>query len=211
MHNQHVRLKAQSKKQNQKSQFFTGQLSVRLTEDTVRSSERAWTEESKSIDYKYQQADAWVLDADSKSTSIGSNLQIALDLSFSNLEDKMPLSNIWVCWVGTNAWWNCLSCSVTVWQAHYLAGIRLLAGTRLGSSWWQAPRLAGTGAWFMLVAGTILGRGLVHVGDRHSTWQEHGTWLGSCWWQAQYSIGERPHRWVDFIKKNFSCSFADLK
>ena len=85
MHNQHVRLKAQSKKQNQKSQFFTGQLSVRLTEDTVRSSERAWTEESKSIDYKYQQADAWVLDADSKSTSIGSNLQTALDRKYLSL------------------------------------------------------------------------------------------------------------------------------
>ena len=90
----------------------------------------------------------------------------------------------------------------TTWQEQDLAhgGGRHchLAGTGLGSCWWQAHYLARTGAWFMLVAAT-------------TTWQL----LGSCWWQAQYSVGERLHCWVQvrslFFQKRFQLHFAVLK
>ena len=53
--NQHVRVKAQSKKQNQKTKFCTGQSeSHRRHSSHLSSSETAWTEESKSLDDKCQ-------------------------------------------------------------------------------------------------------------------------------------------------------------
>ena len=63
----------------------------------------------------------------------------------------------------------------TTWQEQDLAqgGGRHchLAGTGLGSCWWQAQYLARTGAWFMLVAATTTWQehDLAHVGGRHNT------------------------------------------
>ena len=45
---------------------------------------------------------------------------------------------------------------------------------------WQEQYWAGTGAWFMLVAGTVLGTG-----------------LGSSWWQAQYLEQDHVGTWQE--------------
>ena len=61
-----------------------------------------------------------------------------------------------------------------IWVAEFTA-YWLLAQHLAGTGVWfmlVAGTILGTGAWFMLVAGTVLGRnrGLVHVGGRHNTW-----------------------------------------
>ena len=92
--------------------------------------------------------------------------------------------------LGTGAWFM-LVAGALHWQGTATCqeqdlaqvGSRHCYLARTKTSWWQAKYLAGTGAWFMLVAGTATWQeqDLVHVGGRHSTWQEQG--LGSCWWQ----------------------------
>ena len=107
-------------------------------------------------------------------------------------DEEMQKCNIHGIWVAIHGIW------VAEFTAYWLLA-QHLAGTGV---WFMlvAGTILGTGAWFMLVAGTVLGRnrglvhvggrhntwnrGLVHVGGRHSTWQEQG--FGSSWWQAQY-------------------------
>ena len=160
-----------------------------------------------------------VLDAESNSKPIGINLQTALDTKqclhrrqesqyqiFEYVEfAQMHSGTVWaaVQLFGRHGTWQeqglyHVGGRHTTWQEQDLAhgGGRHchLAGTGLGSCWWQAHYLARTGAWFMLVAAT-------------TTWQL----LGSCWWQAQYSVGERLHCWVQvrslFFQKRFRLQF----
>ena len=106
-----------------------------------------------------------MLDADSNSTSIESNLQTALDLSFSNAictEDK----NATVKYLNMLSWHKCI-------MELFELQCTCLEGTLLGRN----KTIGRNNTWLKLVAGTALGRnrGLVHVGGSHSTWQGRGS------------------------------------
>ena len=106
-----------------------------------------------------------MLDADSNSTSIESNLQTALDLSFSNAictEDK----NATVKYLNMLSWHKCI-------MELFELQCTCLAGTLLGRN----KTIGRNNTWLKLVAGTALGRGVVHVTAQYLAGTWNMTWL----------------------------------